>query len=145
MSEANPHWAGNINVLMGDTDVERHMAQALRIYPARTNLAMFFVGDHRSDQYMFELKGLGAEWDAALYGARNLDSLLTRPEDNPAVQQSQWIKLDKTQIMLLAFRPPDDCPTADLEVHVRRRLTGQRAIVEFSFDPSACGPGCYAV
>ena len=105
LSDSNPHWAGNINVLMNDQDVERHMTHALRIYPARTNLAMFFVGDHRPDDYMFQMKGPGAEWDAALYNSSNLQSLLVRPESNPALQQSQWLSMDKTQVMLVGISP----------------------------------------
>jgi hypothetical protein len=36
--------------------VERHLAQALRIYPGKTNAAMFFVGN-RKDGYRFDLTG----------------------------------------------------------------------------------------
>ena len=45
--------------------VERHMARALRVYPGKTNAAMFFVGD-RKDGYKFELSGDVEDWQAEL-------------------------------------------------------------------------------
>src|SRR5207247_993575 len=62
----NPHWAGNLNIFLGGRPVERHLAQALRVYPGRTNLAMFVVGSG-NDAYAFQLKGTGADWDTALH------------------------------------------------------------------------------
>jgi hypothetical protein len=47
--------------------------------------------------------------------------------------------------MMLALRPPEDCEAGGVEVHVEQRSTGQVAIVEFSFDPTALGPGCFVV
>src|SRR3954454_4437010 len=55
------HWADNIDILMRGKAAERHMAQALRVYPGKTNAAMFFVGD-RKDGYRFELSGHAEEW-----------------------------------------------------------------------------------
>ena len=52
-----PHWAGNINVFIGSKAVERHVAKALRIYPARYNLAMFVVGSGKRDAYAFDIMG----------------------------------------------------------------------------------------
>lgn len=144
-SDTKFHWAGNVNVLMNNQDVERHMTLALRVHPGVTNLAMFFVGDHRPDEYMFQLKGSGAAWEAALYGSSDLKTLLDRPEPQQALQQSQWLSIDQTRVMLLAFRPPAGCSEAELEVHVVRRSTGRNAIVEFNLDPSAAGTGCYTV
>src|SRR5207249_2457738 len=67
-----PHWAGNINVFVGSRPVERHFAKALRVYPDRTNLAMFVVGDQRKpDSYSFELEGLTSDWEAGLYDMTN--------------------------------------------------------------------------
>jgi hypothetical protein len=48
-------------------------------------------------------------------------------------------------MFLLALCPPADCTAAALEVHVTQRSTGQSAVVEFSLDPNAAGPGCYVV
>src|SRR5438067_2103865 len=63
------HWAGNLNVFVGGRDVERHMAQALRVYPGRVNLAMFVVGSGAADEYRFELNGDGTAWNARLFNA----------------------------------------------------------------------------
>lgn len=145
LGDSLPHWAGNINVMIGDKDVERHMAQALRIEPARTNLALFFVGDQQPDEFKFELKGSGADWDAGLYDSQEFHSLLDRPQSSSALQQSHWLSVNDTRMFLLAFRPPQRCRSAELDVHVTRRSTGKTAIVEFSLDPLAAGPGCYQV
>ncbi len=47
--------------------------------------------------------------------------------------------------MLLAMCPPEGCRQGNVEVHVTQRSTGKTAIVEFSFDAAAAGPGCYVV
>jgi hypothetical protein len=47
--------------------------------------------------------------------------------------------------MLLALRPPKDAGAGAFAVHVTQRSTGQEAVVEFSLDPAAAGPGCYTV
>jgi len=54
------------------------MAQALGIYPGRTNMAMFLVGDRgRKDAYAFELVGLNPDWKAMLYDATTNKNLVT--------------------------------------------------------------------
>src|SRR5262249_20111927 len=35
LGRRNTYWAGNLNVFVGDRPVERHLAQALRVYPGR--------------------------------------------------------------------------------------------------------------
>jgi hypothetical protein len=47
--------------------------------------------------------------------------------------------------MMLALCPPKDCGSGTVEVHVEQRSTGQSAVVEFSLDPNAAGPGCFVV
>ncbi len=138
----NLYWAGNLNIFIGARSVERHMAQALRTYPGRTNAAMFLVGEAR-DAYSFSLSGAGAAWDAALYHWR-IHSL-QQLRDNPAAAFDQWIELDGMNAMVLAMLPPTDCEAGDVQVHVRQKSSGREAVVEFSFDPAAAGPGCYAV
>ena len=63
--QGNTHFAGNLNVFVGHKPVERHLAQALRIYPGRTNVAMFVVGS-KPDAYAFHLSGHAKGWDAVL-------------------------------------------------------------------------------
>jgi len=137
----NVHWAGNINVHIGGRAVERHMAHALRIYPGRKNLAMFFVGD-RSDDYQFDFSGSGTAWDVMLYDATMNPALSSL---DARVPTSTWIRLSRTRMFLLAVSPPADCTSGSINVHVRQRSTESQAIVEFSMDASAAGAGCYTV
>jgi hypothetical protein len=140
MGRSNPHWAGNLNVFVGGRPVERHVARALRIYPGRTNLAMFVVGCGRDD-YLLQAKGEGAAW-SALFDATASSSFLNQ---NGPIRQSEWIAVDGTHVMILAMCPPEGCRQGNVEVHVTQRSTGKTAIVEFSLDASAAGPGCYVV
>ncbi len=142
LGQPNVHWAGNLNIFVQGRAVERHLAQALRIYPGRVNMAMFVVGSGR-DAYAFSLHGDGADWEARLHdltGATRLDHL-----DGTGLRMGEWLDCPSTRMMFLALRPPADCERGVVEVHVRQRSTGQQAIVEFSLDPEAAGPGCFVV
>jgi hypothetical protein len=145
VGRGQPHWAGNINVFIGREPVERHLAQALRIYPGRTNMAMFLVGDRgRRDAFAFELVGLNADWKAMLYDATTNKSLVTNAADIP-IEEMQWVESNTGLMVMLATQPPADRKTGNLEVHVTRRSCGKTAVVEFSMDSAAKGPGCYFV
>ncbi len=137
------HWAGNINVLIGRHATERHMAQALRIYPGLSNLAIFAVGD-RPDDYKFEFSGAGGAWKAALYKTMQVPAILQGRRPELLLPTGQWTFLQPYSFLLLAICPPRDCEAGTLNVHVRQRSTDREAIVEFSLDPNAAGPGCYA-
>jgi len=142
---SQPYWAGNINVFIGIHAIERHRARALRVYPGRTNLAMFLVGDiGRRDAYGFELLGLAADWKAGLYDITNRRSLVVDPADAP-IQERQWVESNGGLMVMLASRPPVGSKTGNLEVHVTRRSCQKSAIVEFNLDPGAQGTGCYFV
>jgi hypothetical protein len=123
-----PHWAGNINVFVGQRAVERHVARSLRIYAGRTNLAMFAVGGSgRRDAYAFDLNGLAPGWKAALFDTTCKGTFLVQANDAP-VQERHWVE-----------------PAAGmmLQVQVTRRSSGEMATVEFDLDPTAQGAGCY--
>ncbi|MCI0464615.1 MAG: hypothetical protein L0Z62_47420 [Gemmataceae bacterium] len=139
----NAHWAGNLNVFVGGRAVERHLAQALRVYPGRVNLALFVVGSG-PDAYTFRLEGTGAAWDAALYFQ---DQSLAGLDLGQAAQvpQQEWVEVRRQSMMLLALVPPDGCAEGGVEVHVCQRSSGQEAVVEFSLSPDAAGPGCYTL
>jgi hypothetical protein len=142
LGRSNPHWAGNLNIFLGGPPVERHMAQALRVYPGRVNLAMFIVG-HGRDAYDFRLEGPG-DWDARLYSAGPTAAVLDLSRAS-AVAEGRWVAVDHTSVMILALQPPAGCPSGSVDVHVRQQSTGQEAVVEFSLDPDAAGPGCYTL
>ena len=145
LGRGQPHWAGNINVFVGARPVERHLARALRIYPGRTNLAMFVVGEGlRNDAFSFELAGLMPDWEAALYDTTNQRSLLVVPSHAP-IEEAQWVECSGRLRVVLATHPPAGCEAGKVEVRVTRRSSGKTAIVEFDLDPSAQGTGCYVV
>jgi hypothetical protein len=48
-------------------------------------------------------------------------------------------------MLMLALQPPATAEAGQVEVHVRQRSTGRTAVVEFSLDARAAGPGCYVV
>jgi hypothetical protein len=139
------HWAGNINVFIGQHPIERHLAQALRIYPGRTNLAMFVVGGpQKPDAYSFELAGVAPDWKAALYDATNNTQLVGRPLGH-AIEETRWVESGGNLLVLLAALPPADCEAGNLEVQVTRRSCQTTAVVEFDLDPAAQGAGCYFI
>jgi hypothetical protein len=140
----NTHWAGNINVFVAGKAVERHLAKALRIYPERTNVAMFIVGAS-PDSYRFDLLGLGPDWDAAIVDPMNAGSLSQGMSDGTAIEPGSWHFLRSHSLLFLVLRPSAGCREGGVEVHVTQRSTRKTAVVEFSFDPRAVGPGCYIV
>jgi len=143
LSRRNSHWAGNLNIFIGGRAVERHLAQALRVYPGRTNTAFFMVGSGR-DSYSFHLEGAASQWQASLLNLNSAASLSCTGKDW-LVPLNRWIELTGTAMMILSLVPPARCVEEKVEVHVKQRSTGETAIVEFSLDPNAAGPGCYSV
>jgi hypothetical protein len=145
LGRGQPHWAGNINVFIGNRAVERHVAKALRVYPGRTNVAMFVVGSPgRRDAYSFELVGLGSDWKGALYDVTNSQTLVVDSSD-AAIQETHWVESAGGLMVMLATHPPAGCRTGNVQVHVTRRSCGTTALVEFNLDPAAQGPGCYSL
>jgi hypothetical protein len=143
LGRGQPHWAGNINVFIGARAVERHLAQALRVYPGRPNLAMFMVGGlGKRDAYAFDLAGLPPDWEAALYDVTNARTLVVGSSDAP-IPERQWVETTGGLMIMMATHPPADCQEGNLEVHVTRQSCQKTAVVEFNLDPSAQGAGCY--
>jgi hypothetical protein len=143
--QETPHWAGNINVLAGGTDVERHRAQALRVYPGRLNLAWFIVGAGAPDAYAFRLRGVRTDWDAKLLDMTTRETLVVNADDNGAIVPGEWVDTHGSRTMLLALRVPHKCESATVAVHVIQKSSRREAVVEFSLDPRAGGRGCYMV
>lgn len=144
LGHGNPHWAGNLNIFLNTKAVERHLAQALRIYPDRLNMAMFVVGCGH-DAYNFHLIGEGTDWDARLFDMTDGQTLQLDVSRVPPVVEDQWLETSGTRTMMLALRPPRDCQAGGVEVHIRQRSTGKSAVVEFRLDPNAMGPGCFVI
>jgi hypothetical protein len=137
------HWAGNINVFIGQRAVERHLARALRVYPGKTNSALFIVGERQKpDAYAFNLKGLASDWKSKLSNCTNLATLRADPTSR-FLEEAQWVESTRQLLVTLTVRPPADCKNGNLEVHVTERSTRKTVIVEFDMEPSSQGPGCY--
>jgi hypothetical protein len=145
LGRGQAHWAGNINVFVGTRPVERHLARALRVYPGRINLAMFVVGGRgQRDAYAFDIEGLTADWEAALYDVTKSRSFLPRSSDRP-IEMRQWVEAVGGLIVMLTIHPPAGCEEGKAEVHVTRRSCEKTAVVEFNLDSNAQGTGCYVV
>jgi hypothetical protein len=138
------HWAGNLNVFIGGRAVERHVARALRVYPGLVNLALFIVGAGR-DAYRFHAVGHGEDWKPTLHDATDGKTLALDVRRDRPVAEDRWVEADGPRVMVLALRPPKDAGAGAVAVHVTQRSTDQEAVVEFSLDPAAAGPGCYTV
>jgi hypothetical protein len=141
LGRAGYHWAGNIDILMRGKAAERHMARALRVYPGKTNAAMFFVGD-RNDGYKFELSGDVEDWQAELIDMTRSTSM--KPGNAPDVPTSEFREFTRGTFYLL-LRPPQDAERGDVSIHISRQSDGKEATVEFSLDSRAQGAGCYTV
>jgi hypothetical protein len=145
LSGPGTYWAGNLNVFIGRQAVERHQAKALRILPRTTNVAMFCVGDRSTDSYRFTLAGLRTGWAATLLDPISPHALVRGLREARVIEPGTWVPLQRLSMVFLALRPPADCSEAEIEVHVTQFSTQKTAVVEFSFDPRASGPGCYVV
>jgi hypothetical protein len=144
LGQPNLHWAGNLNVFVGGRAVERHLARALRVYPGRVNVAMFVVGSG-PDAYRFHLIGEGEDWGATLFDSTDGQTLRLDVRRRRPVEEGRWIETPGQRLMILALKPSPDCGEGKVEVHVEQRSTAQSAVVEFSLDPDAAGPGCFVV
>lgn len=136
------HWTGNIDILMRDIAAERHLAGALRVYPGRTNAAMFYVGD-RPDGYKFELSGDVEDWKAEIIDM----SAMMSPKVTPAaktVPTGGFREFSRGTFYMLV-RPPRDAEKGYVSAHVTRQSDGREVVVEFNLDRRAKGAGCYTV
>ena len=51
----------------------------------------------------------------------------------------------KTGVFLLLVEPPAEAVTGAVNVHVCQKSSGREAVIEFTMDARAAGPGCYKV
>jgi hypothetical protein len=140
LQQGSTHWAGNLNLFFPRVDVERHAAQALRVYPGCMNLAMFIVGD-TSCEYRFELTGDAGPWKARLFDTHFERPIVTGIQ-SAAMKEGEWIR-PASGLVLLMVEPPVSATTGAVNVHVCQRTTNREAVVEFTMDSRAAGPGCY--
>lgn len=136
-----PHWAGNIDVLVGLNAVERHMAKALRVYPGRANVALFMLGGG-ARRYSMRIAGDVEDFGHALYDPLGGTSL---HEKNGTYLLDLSSKRPWARMILYVCRPPEGYERGSVEVHVQRQPGGDQAVVEFSLAADALGTGCYAV
>ena len=146
------HWIGNINVLIGNVDVERHVARAFRIYPGRANRSVFFLGDKAGESYSFGMKGSGEAWPTKLIRIGCSQNYLGFGQfagglDCPGkqIQPGDWLRLDPVGLIGVEICPPEDATEGGLDIEVCRKSDNRKAVVEFDFAETAAGPGCYTV
>jgi hypothetical protein len=139
LSSGSAHWAGNLNIFFPGVDVERHVAQALRVYPGRVNLAAFIVGNTR-DRYQFHLDG-NVDWNARLFDTCP-GIVIVAGSALPQLSQGQWYR-PLSGFLMLSVEPPADAETGAVNVHIRQQSTQREAVVEFTMDSRAAGPGCF--
>jgi len=58
---------------------------------------------------------------------------------------SKWLDFDGTRIIILEVSPPRGCGQGELGVLVTEQSSNRTAVVEFSMDPDAAGPGCFTI
>ncbi|MFP6899423.1 MAG: hypothetical protein VCA36_00680 [Opitutales bacterium] len=144
------HWVGNINVLIGNVDVERHTARAFRIYPGLSNRSVFFLGDKVGESYSFQMSGDGAEWPTKLIRIENMGfgfMNFSLGGDYPGKQilPNDWKRVDPIGLIGVDIRPPEYVKEGGLGIHVCRKSDNRTAVVEFDFSETALGSGCYTV
>jgi len=158
------YWVGNINVLMGDIDVERHEARAFRIYPGKINRSWFFLGGPPRCSTSFEILGAGEGWSTRLYETKPDSSWSFRDhadlrrfcqglemETYPGemIEPGKWARLGVCPMIAVEICPPPDATSSALAIQVLQRSPCgeevRKAVVEFDFSESAVGPGCHTV
>ena len=154
------HWVGNVKILIGTTDVERHVAQAYRVYPGKANRSVFYLGYKAGESYRFHMAGTGAEWptklirlDGVSFGIFLQQIGLHRPTQ--AAQSSQlfekkiepdnWFDVDGFGKIGIEICPPEDATQGSLDIEVCRKSDNRTAVVEFDFSETAPGSGCHVV
>lgn len=135
------HWAGNLNLFFPRRDVERHGAFELRVYPGRLNMADFIIGSGTADRYRFEFSGDGTAWNPRLFDTIPTFSLAAATKRG-ALKEGTWHR-PQTGVFLLAVEPPAEAERGAVNVHIRQESSGREAVVEFTMDARAAGPGCY--
>ena len=144
------HWVGNINVLIGNVDVERHAARAFRIYPGLSNRSVFFLGDKVGESYSFQMSGDGAEWPTKLIRIENMGLGFINFSagldcSGKQILPNDWKRVDPIGLIGVDIRPPEYVKEGGLGIHVCRKSDNRKAVVEFDFCKTALGPGCYTV
>jgi hypothetical protein len=144
------HWVGNINVLIGNVDVERHAARAFRIYPGLSNRSVFFLGDKIGESYSFQMSDEGTEWPTKLIRIENrcwgfMNFAQGEDSQGEQIQPNDWKRVDPIGLIGVDIRPPEYVKEGGLGIEVCRKSDGRTAVVEFDFSETALGSGCYTV
>jgi len=132
---SSSNWVGNLYVFVNNRGVERHLAHGLRVRPGIWNRALFLVGNSGHDSYAFRILGDGIAWSARLFAM--LSSAM--------IEEGRWIPGSRARCVNLKFYPPENSSRGKIDVEVTQRSTGRKAVVEFSLDAAASGPGCFVV
>ena len=141
---SSAHWLGNINIFLNNQRVERHLARGLRVQPGKLNRAFFRVGDaNLSDAYAFRIHGDGMAWGARLFAMPLFARSVVRTSEGNEIEEDRWIEAFRARFVTLQFRPTAGSRLGRIDVEVTQRSTGHQAVVEFTLDAEAAGPGCF--
>ena len=120
------HLVGNLNVFVDRGEpVERHFNRSIGLVPGADNIAMFFVGDGKTDHYTFRYLAEPESWDVEITSV---------PWNEPVFFDSESL--------LLQIRPPAEARQGRLTLWVERRSTGQRVPIEFELSTEAPPAEC---
>ena len=91
------------------------------------------------------LAAMSADGDGAGWNPQIVSIQRHRPWDDEGRRLGfgDWIRLAGPTYLQLSIEPPQDVEQGELELHVRRRDTDEVAVVEYSLDARAPGPGCF--
>ncbi len=129
-----PDWPGNVEVLLGGRQVERHCAFNLRMHPGLTNRALFLVGG-RPDSYRFSLSGTARFWKPALGCFRS--------GDFAPLPEGVWVALPAFSPLILTLQPRTGVRSGNLAVHVMRESTREVTTVELELHAGGPGDGLW--
>jgi hypothetical protein len=109
------------------------------------NWTVFMVGwGSNSEAYSFRIHGDGKTWESRLFGVPLSARSMNETSGGTVIREGRWVEASAVRFVRLQFRPPESSRRGTIEVEVTQRSSGIKAVVEFSLDSEAAGPG-YAV
>jgi hypothetical protein len=137
------NWLGNIEVFLNNNRVERHCGRGLQVQPGMLNWTVFMVGwGVRSEAYSFRIHGDGKAWKTRLFAVPLSARSMIGTSGGTAIREGRWMDASAVRFVRLQFRPPERSRRGTIDVEVAQRSSGLKAVIEYSLDAEATGPGC---
>jgi hypothetical protein len=61
------------------------------------------------------------------------------------IEEDRWIRSSEVRVVVLQLYPPQNARRGKIDIEVSQRSSGRKAVVEFSLDAAATGPGCFTI